>query len=239
MRPGALLIHGLASTPQLLGGVRAALESAGVEAVAPLLAGHGTTLEDFERSAWPDWVAEVEAAHAGLAAPGRPVVVVGHSTGGALACRLAADHPGVAGLVAVNPFVDPPAPSFRDILRQVRDQGHRCVPLQWRDAADPDARHEGAYEELPVPTLLSVCEGLDALRPDLGAIACPTLVITSRTDHVVPTESSDLLAESVPAPVERVWLERSWHLAPVDHDRAEVAERIVAFVRRVTAPPPA
>lgn len=234
MRPAALLLHGLASSPRLLDGLCGALEGAGFDTACPLLPGHGSSLDALERSRWSDYVAAAAGAFEGLSAPGRPVVVVGHSTGGALAARLAADGHDVAGLVAINPFVDPPAASFRDILRLVREQGHRSVPVQWRDAADPEAVHEGALPEIPVATLLSVCEGLDALVGDLPSVTCPALVLTSRVDHVVPPESSDVLAEMVGGRVERVWLERSHHLAPIDHDRAEVVDRTLAFASVVT-----
>lgn len=208
---------------------------AGFEVEAPLLAGHGTSLDDFERTGWPDWAEATDAAFSRLSRHGdRRVVVVGHSMGGALACRLAGIHPrSVRGIVAINPFVDPPAPSFRDLLVTVREQGHRSVPLQWNDSADPEAEHHGAYRELPVPPLLSLCVALEELRPRLRSITCPVLLLTSRVDNVVPTESSELLATAVSGPVERVWLERSHHLAPIDHDRHLVTSVTVSFASRV------
>lgn len=232
MAPGALLLHGLTSTPAALGLVGTALAGAGCTVSAPTLPGHGTSTADLDRAAWDDWVQAAESARAALARSCHPVVAVGHSMGGALACWLAAagPGPGLAGLVLVNPFVDPPAESFRDLLRAVLDQGHRCLPGIAGDLADPAAVEEGAYRELPVRPLLSLCAGLDALWPRLGLITCPVLIMTSREDHVVPTVSSDLLAERVAGPVERVWLERSYHVAPLDHDRDHVARRTVEFV---------
>jgi esterase/lipase len=35
--------------------------------------------------------------------------------------------------------------------------------------------------------------------------------------------------------VERVWLEKSFHVATIDYDRAEVEQRTVEFAQRVTA----
>jgi carboxylesterase len=59
--------------------------------------------------------------------------------------------------------------------------------------------------------------------------------MTSRVDHVVPTVSSDVLAEHVAGPVERVWLERSYHVATLDHDRAEIERRVVGFITKIAA----
>ena len=51
----------------------------------------------------------------------------------------------------------------------------------------------------------------------------------------MPPESSDLLAERVSGPVERVYLERSYHVATLDYDRPEIETRSVEFARKVTA----
>jgi carboxylesterase len=69
----------------------------------------------------------------------------------------------------------------------------------------------------------------------LPKIACPVLIITSRQDHVVPPENSDVLAASVQGPVERVYLDRSYHVATQDFDKAELEARTVEFATRVTS----
>ena len=61
------------------------------------------------------------------------------------------------------------------------------------------------------------------------------LIITSRNDHVVPPSNSDYLAERVSGPVERVFLERSFHVATIDYDRDDIAARSVEFANKVTA----
>ena len=240
--PGALVLHGLTATSQSVQGVADALAAAGFRTRVPLLPGHGTTLEDLETTGWDDWVAAAEGAYAELAADahGEPVVVVGLSMGGSLACRVAAgpaagEPPaGPAALIVINPFVDPPAASFQDALRQMLAQGVRRGPGIGGDVADPSSREVG-YDELPIAPLLSLCAGLDDLLLRLPCITCPVLIVTSRTDHVVPTVSSDMLADRVRGPVERVWLERSYHVATLDYDRGEVERRTVEFARAALA----
>ena len=56
--------------------------------------------------------------------------------------------------------------------------------------------------------------------PGWRDITQPALVITSRQDHVVNPEDSDVLAEHIAGPVERLWLEKSFHVATLDYDRA-------------------
>lgn len=230
--PGALVVHGLTGSPQSVAGLAAALEKAGFTVALPLLPGHGTSPEDLAGTGWSDWRAAVEDAYADLP---QPVVVAGLSMGGSLAAAVAARHREVAGLIAVNPFIDPPAPSFQSLLAELLAAGERFLPGIGGDVADPDAL-EDAYDRLPVAALLSMAEGLDALLPALAAIRCPVLLVTSRHDNVVPTVSSDVLAGAVSGPVERVWLERSRHVATLDVERDELERRVVAFAQRVTRP---
>src|SRR5207302_2493924 len=129
------------------------------------LPGHGTSLDDLETKGWDDWMATADASYRDLAVAGDPVVLVGLSMGGSLACWVAAEHAAtVAALVAINPFVDPPAESFRDALRQMAASGIRRAPSIGGDVADTSSREVG-YDELPIGPLLSLCGGLDDLLP--------------------------------------------------------------------------
>jgi len=58
--------------------------------------------------------------------------------------------------------------------------------------------------------------------------------MNSPQDHVVPPVSSDVLASKVSGPVERVSLERSYHVATLDYDKDEIESRAVEFARKVT-----
>src|SRR5205085_11799812 len=101
------------------------------------------------------------------------------------------------------------------------------------DVSEPGAR-EVAYPQWPIEPLLSLFEAQDELLGRLAQVACPTLIVTSGHDHVVPPVSSDVLAAAVAGPVERVLLERSFHLATLDVERDVLEAAMVAFARRVT-----
>ena len=87
---------------------------------------------------------------------------------------------------------------------------------------------------LPTFSASNLHGALAGLRPALTDITCPVLLLTSPQDHVVEPVSSDLVAASVRGPVERVALERSFHVATLDHDAGLVERSAVDFVRRVT-----
>lgn len=231
---GALVLHGITGTPASVQGVARALADAGFAVESPLLPGHGTSVDDLARVGWKEWSAAADAAYVELAGRCRRVVVVGLSMGATLGCWLAARHRDVAGLVCVNPYIDPPADSFLDLLRDWLANGADMLPAIGADIARPGGR-EPSYQQLPVAPMLSLLEAVVALEPTLVRITCPLLLCTSARDHVVPPRSSDVLAERVSGPVERVTLERSFHVATLDFDAELIEGRAAAFAVAVTA----
>jgi carboxylesterase len=231
---GVLVVHGFTGCPQSLRGLAQAFAAAGFAVELPLLPGHGTTVEDMQATTWADWSGCAEVAYNELASRCTKVVVAGLSMGGTLAVWLAAHHPEIAGVVAINVAVDPPAESFREMMRQLLADGHTTMPAVGNDVADPDA-HELAYDATPLRPLLSLCEASDALYARLSDVHCPVIVMNSPQDHVVPPVSSDILASRVSGPVERVTLERSYHVATLDYDKDDIAARAVDFARKVTS----
>jgi carboxylesterase len=231
---GVLVLHGFTGNPGSIRPLAEALVADGRTTVAPRLPGHGTVVDDMLETRWSDWSAAAEAAYADLSGRTRTTVVTGLSMGGALACWLAARHPDVAGLVAINPLVQPPDPEMVAMGRAMLDAGETIAPGIGSDIADPVA-HETAYAGSPLLPLLSLVEAVEALQVDLPRIACPVLLLTSSQDHVVPPSNSDHLASLAAGPVERVTLARSYHVATLDYDKDLIAERTVVFVRKVAA----
>ena len=237
-RRGVLVLHGFTGNPQSMRPQADALAAEGYTVELPLLPGHGTAIEDMVPTRWPDYAAAAESAYAGLAARCDDVAVVALSMGGTLACLLAERHPEIRGLVVVNPFVDPPAQSYRDVLRGLLEAGTEVAPGVGSDIAK-EGSVELAYLGSPVAAALSLFEGIDEVAAALGSIRCPVLLLSSRQDHVVPSSSGDVLVAGVSGPIERVWLEDSYHVATLDHDAELVVSSTVAFVRGVLGTSPA
>jgi carboxylesterase len=229
---GVLVLHGFTGSPQSVRPQAEALAEAGYTVDLPLWPGHGTSIEDLVPSRWSDWSEAAEAAFAALAGECEAVALFGLSMGGTLACWLAEHHPEVRGVCLVNPFVEPPAESFRDVLRGMLAGGAEVAPGVGSDIAMA-GRQELAYAGTPIAAALSLFEGIDAVEAGLSRVTCPVLVLSSREDHVVPSSSGDVLCAGVSGPAERVWLEKSYHVATLDHDEAEISRRAVAFAGRV------
>jgi len=231
---GVLALHGYTGNPDTLRLVFDGLVAAGLSVEMPRLPGHGTHIDDMLDTTFEDWSSVVEATYLSLAARVSRVVVFGLSMGGTLAAWLATRQP-VAGAVFVNAAVAPRDPEERQFIADMIGAGEEIAEgaSGRSDIADPDAV-EDAYSGSPLRPLLSLVDATIALQPALSSITCPSLIMSSREDHVVDPAASDHLASMVGGPVERVWLERSWHVATLDHDRDVIIERTIDFVRRLT-----
>lgn len=233
-RRGALVLHGFTGCPQSMRPLAEAFAAAGYTVELPRLPGHGTTVEDMARYGWPDWAAAAGDAYADLAARTDSVVVAGLSMGGTLTLHLAVQHPGIAAIVLVNPVVEPADfASLVDIAQAQLDAGEQFIQGVGNDVADPDVT-ELAYTSMPNAAVLSLVDGLKALKEDLASIRPSALILHSTQDHIVPPSSVKLLTESLTSPYEVVELDRSFHVATIDYDRDIINERAVAFANTLT-----
>lgn len=230
-RPGALVVHGFTGSPSSVQSLADAFAADGFEVALPLLPGHGTEVADMVPTRWSDWSATVEQAYVGLAERCSSVVVAGLSMGGTLTLWTALNHPDVAAAICVNPAAQPQPPEVVAMLDELLAQGVERMPAIGSDLADPDVVEE-AYPETPVAPLRSLLlDGVAPLAQRYGTAQVPLLLFTSRQDHVVDPGQSDFLAEAWSAPVERVWLDRSFHVATQDYDQGLIARRAVEFAR--------
>jgi carboxylesterase len=226
---GVLVIHGFTGSPGTMAHLSGGIAGAGYDTVVPTLPGHGTTVEDMTTTDWADWSGAAEAAYLELAARSARVAVVGLSMGGTITCWLAARHPEIAGIVCVNPFVLPRDPDEIAFIDALIEAGEPITDPVGADIADPDVV-EPAYDQTPLVPLRSLVGAVTDLQPDLERIACPLLLLTSAEDHTVDPLNSDHLANQVVGPVERVRLERSFHVAVLDYDKDIVVERTLGFL---------
>lgn len=232
---GVLLLHGFTGNPVSLRPLGEALVADGHTVAVPRLPGHGTDWRDMAATGWRDWAREAIRALEDLRACTRAQVVVGLSMGGTLALHLGATRGDeLAGLVLVNPALHTRDPRLKalGLLKWIVPS----IPGVGNDIARPGG-DEQAYDRIPLRALASLIELQHRVRGQLSEVRCPCLVLTSRQDHVVDPADSSLVVAQVGGEVEQVWLERSYHVATLDHDADLVIARTIEFVRRRTESP--
>lgn len=230
---GVLVLHGFTGNPGSMRALAGQLAAAGHTVDLPRLPGHGTVIEEMIPTGWGDWSAHAEERYQLLAQRCDKVVVVGLSMGGALAAWLGSHHAEITGLVCINAVVSVP-PGMREAVKEVIASGADRFAGIGSDIADPEVS-ESAYEDTPLAPLLTLFDASDELSGTLGQITSPMLIITSRQDHVVPPDNSDLLAAGTSGPVERLWCEKSYHVVTQDYDKQMVFDATCDFVAKVTA----
>lgn len=228
---GVLVLHGFTGNPSSMRGLAEVFGNAGFSVELPRLPGHGSTVEDLVPTRWSDWLGAALQTYDDLAARVGNVVVAGLSMGGTLTTAIGLDRPETAGLILINAAVEPMAQEVRDLLRLMGETSEVMAAIG-DDIAKPGVT-EGGNDATPIQALLSLAEAGDVLTPRLGELSMPCLLLTSPQDHTVAPSASDFFVAHVKTSVERVSLERSFHVATLDYDAALVEASSLAFAQRV------
>lgn len=232
---GVLLCHGFTGTPQSLRPWADHLAERGLTVSLPLLPGHGTRWQDMQLTGWQDWYAEVDRELRTLTARCSQVFVFGMSMGGALALHLAAEHgDSVRGIVLVNPSVKADSHQLKavPVIRHLVPS----VPGIASDIAKEGSEEVG-YTRTPLHAVYSLSRFWKLVRAGLPQVTQPLLLLHSRVDHVVhPSNSAVVLSRVSSTDVTERVLERSYHVATLDHDAQQIFEESYDFVQRLAAP---
>ncbi|QHC21606.1 alpha/beta hydrolase [Streptomyces sp. GS7] len=229
---GVLVCHGFTGSPQSVRPWAEYLADQGLSVTVPLLPGHGTRWQDMQLTTWQDWYAEVDRELRALTERCSRVFVCGLSMGGALALRLAAKHgDAVSGVAVVNPGnkVHDAAAPLLPVLRHVVRSTKGIVS----DIAKPGAEEVG-YDRVPLHAAHSLRRFFQLVDSELPRVTQPLLVMTSPQDHVVPPVDSDRILSRVSSTdVRHTLLERSYHVATLDHDAERIFRDSHAFITRL------
>ncbi len=214
-----LLIHGFTGATQGLRFIGEELKQMfGLTVSGPRLAGHGTSPDDMETTGPLDWLASAEDAMHDLVARKKQVYVAGLSMGGALTLNLAARYPDIVrAIIPINAAAGILDGGMAELI--MNHSAPSRVPGIASDIKMPGVM-ELAYPEVPVHCIKQVYILLAPTGDLLHRITCPTLVIQSREDHVVPPANGPRIVEHVKSKdIRMLWLENSYHVATLDADK--------------------
>ncbi|MGI9140574.1 MAG: alpha/beta hydrolase [Gemmatimonadaceae bacterium] len=225
-----LLLHGFGDTPQTLSYVAASLHAAGFHVRAPLLPGHGRTVDEFDRSTAESWISHARGEYESMVSAYRTVGLAGLSMGGAIAAIIAADDRRLPALVLLAPYVGMPgsvataALTHRVWGRFAGQFGASSV----RSILDPEERAKNlAYGVTTAGSIHQLYRITRMARAALRSIKAPTLIMQSRHDNRVAGKVAEYAYRTIPASDKRlVFVERGGHILTVDHDRELVATSV-------------
>ena len=234
-----LVLHGLGGGPFELAPVIDALRKAGIDVEAPILPGHEGDGPRMPGSLWTDWAAAVEESFDRLSAraEGGRVAVLGFSTGATLALHLASHRP-VDRLILLAPFlairfsrwVPIPAQHWLGPIARVLPNLPRRPAATVSRAVRRDLDSSTPFRTFSLPSTLSALALIERVKPTVGTIQAPTLILQGKRDTVVEPSGAAWLLEHLGTEDKRlVWFTRSDHLLAWDHDRELVVGTCLMF----------
>lgn len=230
---GVLILHGFTGNPYSMRPLAQRCAEVGYSVEVPRLPGHGTSLEDLVPRRWSDFVETALGAYDQLAERCDRVAVVGLSVGGALTALIAEERGDVAGCVLINPMLKGPGAELEQGLKELIDSGLEVMATDGGSDIKKEGTTEAKYEGWPLRALQSVIDGVMIVNANLSSITAPSLLLSSREDHTVAPDNGDEIVNKSCGPVERIWLEESYHVATLDNDQELVERATLEFLAKV------
>lgn len=232
---GVLLLHGFGDTPQTLSLLARRLARNGYGVLAPLLPGHGRSMNAFRNSRADQWVAASRDALREIRERYSTVSVIGLSMGGALALVIAADSAPIASLTLVAPYLEMPAHiriaaavhwMWSPLVGEINSRN----PLSIHDPIEREKNL--AYGAVTGRALFELSKVVRRARKALPAVTSPTLVIMSNEDPRVPTGVGEFALKNLGAGDKKlVVTEGAGHIITVDYGRERVFTEIERWLR--------
>ena len=214
-RAAVVLLHGLAEHSGRYAELVRRLVARGLAVYARDHRGHGRSAgprANFGRFDWLVADAATRVASARAEQPGRPVVLLGHSMGGALAFATALAHPALIDALALSaPAVgaDPDPPRLRLALARLLSvvapsAGVLTLPS---GALSRDPAVGRAYDRdplvargaLPARSVVELLAAMDRIRAGAPQLRMPVLVMHGTDDRLVPLRYAEPVYERLGA----------------------------------------
>lgn len=254
-RAGFLLVHGLGGTPRELRYLATSLQRSGYIVHCCQLHGHGSTVEQLAASTWNDWSASVASDYADLRLQCPRVIVGGLSMGAILALNLAAEAEHKPdGLLLLAPtfwYDGSTVPWYNFLLALlkntpkrhftysterapygIKDQRGRRIVMQ--QLLSGDGAEAGSLRT-PEGTLRQFAGLVDHVKPRLGSIKCPALVLHPREDDMANLSNAVLLQRKLGGLVECVVLDDCHPMITIDQQRDLVVDKTLRFTEWLEA----
>jgi carboxylesterase len=226
---GVLVSHGYTGTTSGVLGLGQFLhKTEGWTVLGPRLKGHGESPQAMAKTTAEDWIRSLEEGLETLSKRCTKVFMTGLSMGGCLTLYMAAMYPGIIkAAVPINACLYFAAPDF---VKHAYDRNApETIVGVGNDVKDP-AVTEVAYRDIPVRTIREIYALMAVTRDLLPKVVCPTLVMVSPEDHVVPPGNADVILSGIGAKDRRrLTLGNSYHVATIDFDKHVICEATGAF----------
>lgn len=196
----AIVAHGFTSSPYHLRHLADYLAENDIDVETILLAGHGGTRQDLEKTDHHDWLDSVEKIFLKNIDKYKNVYVIGHSLGANISICLSVKYPKIKGIVALGPSIFIRGESWqRFFLPWYKFFGIKKWKKMWLTAEEEEnIRKRGGRVNIPIKSIDQFFKFIDThTKKEIKQVVAPILIFHSRYDMVSKPSSSQYLFDHV------------------------------------------
>ena len=194
---GIYLIHGFSSTTYELKQLAKQFADQEYHVVLNNLPGHGTTLEDCNKSKYQNWLDYSKIEFAKLCSTSDKVFIVGGSMGGVITLYLASLFP-VTGIIVGGVVLKFKLNFHTNYLNRLLC---RIIKTRPKNLTFPKSIRDSlifyGYQSYPLIALEEFRKMNRYVKKRLNKIKCPILIIHSKNDQVSIRDNVDIITKSI------------------------------------------
>ncbi|MFS0863968.1 alpha/beta hydrolase [Fredinandcohnia sp. 179-A 10B2 NHS] len=226
-----LLLHGFTGNSADVRMLGRFLEKKGYTCHAPQYKGHGVPPEELVHTGPEDWWQDVMNGYQFLKDRGhKSIAVAGLSLGGVFSLKLGYTVP-IKGIV---PMCAPMHIKSEEVMYQgILDYAKEYKRFEGKSAEQIDLEME-EFQKTPMQTLKALQNLIGEVRDNVDMIYSPTFVVQARHDHMINTESANIIYEAVESDLKRIkWYEESGHVITLDKEKEQLHEDVYEFLEQL------
>lgn len=222
---GCLLIHGFTATPWELRELGKHLFSRNITVYGVLLEGHGTSPKELDKTRWQDWYESSEEGLDLLSYLVDNVYVCGQSAGASLAIKLAEEND-IKGIVSiVSPiYLKDERANLAFLLAPFN------LYFKNKNLKEEDKNYY--YEIRSAKSIAELVKLIREQKKILNKITHPILIIQSRNDTRIETESAEYIYDKIGSSNKGVLLvDEPEHVLVTGDNNEGIFESITNFIK--------
>jgi len=223
-----LLLHGFTGNSADCRMLARFLEKKGYTCHAPQYKGHGVPPEELVHTGPDNWWQDVMEGYNLLKDRGHSeIAVAGLSLGGVFSLKLGYTVP-IKGIVPMCApmYIKSEEIMYQGILEYAREY------KKYEGKSDEVIEQEMLeFQKTPMKTLKALQQLISDVRNNVDMIYAPTFVVQARHDHMINTESANIIYNEVESTNKKIkWYEESGHVITLDKERDQLHEDVYEFL---------
>lgn len=226
-----LLLHGFTGNTADVRMLGRYLNERGYTCHAPQYKGHGVPPEELVHTGPEDWWKDVMDGYEYLRSEGyENITACGLSLGGVFSLKLGYTVP-IKGIV---PMCAPMHIKSEEVMYEgVLSYARNYKKFEGKQPEQIEKEMK-EFEKTPMNTLKSLQELIADVRKNVDMIYSPTFVVQARHDHMINTESANIIYNEVETDDKQLkWYEESGHVITLDKERDLVHQDVYEFLEKL------